>query len=86
MVGENMMLSRIFVNKGVSFPAHGVASEQMTIFVKGSAVYESDNQALEASEGDIIHIPPGIEHADQVTEDTIVLDIFAPPRSDWLKA
>ena len=81
-----MMLSKIFVKKGVSFPAHKIASEQMTIFVKGGAVYESDDETLEATEGDIIHIPAGVEHADKVTEDTIVLDIFAPPRSDWLKA
>ena len=82
---ENLMLSKIFVPKDVTFPAHRLSSEHMTIFVKGSAVYDSADAKLEASEGDIVHIPAGIEHADEVTEDTIVLDIFSPPRQDWLK-
>ena len=82
---ENMMLAQIFVPQGVIFPAHRMSSEQLTLFVKGSAVYESQNNKIEAHGGDIVHIPAGTEHSDQVVEDTIVLDIFSPPRQDWLK-
>ena len=82
---DNMMLAQIFVPKGVSFPAHKMSSEQLTIFVKGRAIYEAGDSKIEAREGDIVYIPGGTEHRDQVTEDTIVLDIFSPPRQDWLK-
>ena len=82
---DNMMLSQIFVPGGVAFPAHRMASEQMTIVVKGSATDQSEQSRLEARAGDIVHIPAGIEHSDRVVEDTIVLDIFSPPRRDWLK-
>ncbi len=82
---DNMMLAQIFVPKGVSFPAHRMSSEQVTIFVKGRAVYESNNNKIEAHAGNIVHIPAGTEHSDQVVEDTLVLDIFSPPRQDWLK-
>jgi quercetin dioxygenase-like cupin family protein len=85
ITAENLMLSKVFVPKGVAFPAHKLSSEHMTIFVKGTAVYESDDETIEASEGDVVYIPAGIEHSDKVTEDTIVLDIFSPPRRDWLK-
>ena len=81
---DNLMMSRIFVPKGVAFPAHRISSEQMTIFVKGSAIYEATDQKIEAHEGDIVHISAGTEHSDKVLEDTIVLDIFSPPRQDWL--
>lgn len=57
----------------------------MTVFVKGAALYETDGEKIKASEGDIVYIPAGTEHTDKVTEDTIVLDIFSPPRHDWLK-
>jgi quercetin dioxygenase-like cupin family protein len=82
---NNMMLSQIFVPAGVAFPNHRLASEQMTIFMKGRAVYESADRKIEAVEGDIVHIESDTEHQDRVTEDTIVLDIFSPPRQDWLK-
>ena len=82
---NNMMMSQIFVPKGVTFPGHRMASEQMTIFVKGAAIYESDDARIEAVEGDIVHIGADVEHNDLITEDTIVLDIFSPPRQDWLK-
>lgn len=81
----NMMLAQIFVPKGVSFPAHRISSEQITIYVKGGAVYQSGQSKIEAREGDILYIPAGTEHSDQVLEDTIVLDVFSPPREDWLK-
>ena len=82
---DNMMLSQIFVPGGVSFPAHSMSSEQLTIFVKGKAIYESGDGKIEARAGDIVHIPSGTEHSDRVVDDTIVLDIFSPPRNDWLK-
>jgi len=85
IVGENLMLAEIFVPKGVRFPSHQNESEQITIYQKGRAVYESAEQSVEASTGDILHIRPGVAHADRVLEDTVVLDIFAPPRHDWLK-
>lgn len=81
----NMMLAQIFVPKGVSFPAHRIPSEQITIYVKGGAVYQSGQSKIEAGEGDILYIPAGTEHSDQVVEDTIVLDVFSPPRIDWLE-
>ena len=81
----NMMLAQIFVPKGVSFPAHRISSEQITIYVKGGAVYQSEQNRIEAREGDILHIPAGVQHSDQVLEDTVVLDVFSPPREDWLK-
>lgn len=81
----NMMLAQIFVPKGVSFPAHRISSEQITIYVKGGAVYQSEQSRIEAREGDILHIPAGVQHSDQVLEDTVVLDVFSPPREDWLK-
>lgn len=82
---DNMMLSQIYVPAGVKFPMHGLNSEQLTIYLKGSAVYESESSKIEAREGDIVHIPAGAAHADEITEDCVVLDIFSPPRSDWLK-
>ena len=82
---DNLMLSQIFVPKGVSFPAHRMSSDQLTIFVKGKAIYESADSKIEADEGDIVYIPSDTEHSDRVVDDTIVLDIFSPPRKDWLK-
>ena len=65
---ENIMLAQIFIPKGISFPAHRISSEQLTFYLKGRAVYQSGESKIEAQEGDIVHIPAGTVHNDQVLE------------------
>jgi quercetin dioxygenase-like cupin family protein len=35
--------------------------------------------------GEVLHIPANVPHCAFAIEDTIDLDIFSPPREDWLR-
>jgi quercetin dioxygenase-like cupin family protein len=34
--------------------------------------------------GEVLHIPSNLTHKAEALEDTLDVDIFAPPRADWL--
>ncbi|MDQ3310196.1 MAG: cupin domain-containing protein, partial [Gemmatimonadota bacterium] len=34
--------------------------------------------------GEVLHIPSGVPHKAEALEDTLDVDIFSPPRQDWL--
>jgi quercetin dioxygenase-like cupin family protein len=34
--------------------------------------------------GEVLHIPSNVVHSAIALEDTVDLDIFSPPRQDWL--
>jgi quercetin dioxygenase-like cupin family protein len=34
--------------------------------------------------GEVLHIPPNVPHKAEAIEDTVDVDIFDPPREDWL--
>jgi quercetin dioxygenase-like cupin family protein len=37
------------------------------------------------NQGEVLHIPSGVEHGAVALEDTLDLDVFSPIREDWLK-
>jgi quercetin dioxygenase-like cupin family protein len=36
-----------------------------------------------AAAGDVVHVPPGVEHSVAAITDAVVVDAFSPPRDDW---
>ena len=36
-------------------------------------------------EGEVLHIPADAPHQAEALEDTFQLDVFSPPREDWLR-
>jgi quercetin dioxygenase-like cupin family protein len=75
ITGTDLKLAQIFVPGGTSFPRHCLPSEQITLFVKGRASYATTDEFIDAQEGDIVHIDAGVEHQDEVLEDTLVVEI-----------
>jgi quercetin dioxygenase-like cupin family protein len=39
---------------------------------------------IDVKAGEVLHIPPHVPHKAEALEDTLDLDIFVPPREDWL--
>jgi quercetin dioxygenase-like cupin family protein len=35
--------------------------------------------------GEVLHIPSNVPHKAEALEDTLDVDIFDPPRQDWLE-
>jgi len=82
--GKNEMLAQVFLKKGCVVASHKHESEQMTFILKGLLELTLPGRKVRVGEGEVLVIPPNLEHGAVALEDTIDLDIFSPVRSDWL--
>ena len=81
------MLSHVHLAKGAVVPMHKHDNEQFTYIVRGRLRFwigEDDNRVVDVRAGDVLHLPSNVPHRAEALEDTLDLDIFAPPRQDWL--
>jgi quercetin dioxygenase-like cupin family protein len=39
---------------------------------------------IDVMAGEVLHIPSLVQHKAEALEDTLDVDIFSPPRQDWL--
>jgi quercetin dioxygenase-like cupin family protein len=39
---------------------------------------------IDVHAGEVLHIPSHVPHRAEALEDTVDVDIFSPPREDWL--
>jgi unsaturated pyranuronate lyase len=84
VVGEKVMLSRILLRKGALVPLHHHENEQVTYILEGALKFQIDGRELVIKAGEVLCIPPNMPHQAEAIEDTLDLDIFYPPRADWL--
>ena len=82
--GKNEMLAQVFLKKGCVVASHKHESEQMTFILKGLLELTLPDRKVRVGEGEVLVIPPNLEHGAVALEDTIDLDIFSPIRNDWL--
>jgi quercetin dioxygenase-like cupin family protein len=85
ITGKKVMLAHIFLKKGCMVAAHSHESEQMTYILSGSMTLRLPDKEVTLNEGDVLHIPSGVEHSAVALDDTLDLDVFSPIREDWLK-
>jgi unsaturated pyranuronate lyase len=84
VVGTNLMVARVLLKKGAVVPMHSHHNEQVTYILEGALRFSIDNQTITVSAGEVLCIPPHMPHEAVALEDTVDLDIFNPPRQDWL--
>jgi quercetin dioxygenase-like cupin family protein len=84
ITGERTMLAHIFLKKGSVVPAHSHDNEQMTYIIKGALKFTINGREIFLKTGEVMHIPSNVIHSAVAVEDTLDLDIFCPPRQDWL--
>jgi quercetin dioxygenase-like cupin family protein len=85
ITGKKVMLAQVFLKKGCMVAAHSHESEQMTYILSGSMTLRLPDKEVTLNEGDVLHIPSGVEHSAVALDDTLDLDVFSPIREDWLK-
>jgi quercetin dioxygenase-like cupin family protein len=85
--GDDMMIAQVFLDRGAVVPKHQHHNEQITYIVSG-ALHFRLGEALEEEvivrAGEVLHIPSNLPHEATALEDTLDVDIFSPPREDWL--
>jgi len=82
--GKNVMLARVFLGKGCIVPLHGHHNEQLSYVLEGKLVFWIDDKPITVQGGEVLLIPPDMPHKIEALEDSLSLDIFDPPREDWI--
>ena len=81
---DRVMLAHVILKKGSIVPAHQHENEQVTYILSGALKFELQGKEIVLRQGDVLHIPSNVVHSAIALEDTLDLDIFSPPRQDWL--
>lgn len=84
VAGEKSMLARIILRKGSIVPTHSHDNEQITYVLEGALKFVIEGKELIVRGGEILVIPSNVPHSAEALEDTVDLDIFCPPRADWI--
>ncbi len=88
--GERMMLAHVYLDKGAIVPTHAHENEQLTYVVEGALRFwigeegSDEVEELVVGAGEVLHIPSHVPHKAEALEDTLDIDVFSPPRQDWL--
>ncbi|MEJ7759310.1 MAG: cupin domain-containing protein [Gemmatimonadaceae bacterium] len=87
ITGDSMMLAHVYLKKGCIVPKHSHMNEQLTYILEGVLRFclgEDQMEEVVVSAGEVLHIPSHVPHMAEALEDTLDVDIFSPPREDWL--
>lgn len=84
VVGGKLMLARVLLKKGSHVPEHRHHNEQVTYILEGALKFRVDGKDVVVGAGEVLCIPPNMPHEAWALEDTVDLDVFTPPREDWL--
>jgi len=84
VVGQDIMLARVLMKKGCIVPLHSHHNEQVTYILEGALKFWIDGKEIVVNAGEVLTIPRNMPHKAEALADTVDLDVFNPPRADWL--
>ena len=87
IVGNRMMLCHIHLKKGCIVPRHQHENEQLTYILEGKLRFwigEDEKKIIDLGVGEVMLIPSWVWHKAEALEDTLDVDVFDPPRQDWI--
>ena len=82
---QNVMLVRHQLSKGWKGTSHRHPHEQLVYVVSGCIVFEADGKTAELRGGDSVVVEGDVEHRAIALEDSEVLDVFVPYRSEYAR-
>jgi quercetin dioxygenase-like cupin family protein len=77
-------MAQIFIAKDGVVPLHHHEHEQFSSLLAGALRFELESKEVVLRQGDVLHIPSNVPHRVVALEDSLALDVFSPPRADWL--
>lgn len=87
ITGTNTMIAQIFLKKNAVVPLHSHHNEQITYVLEGALEFllgDRQEEQVIVRAGEVLTIPPNLPHSARALEDTMDVDVFNPPREDWL--
>ena len=87
ITGEQLMLAHVYLKKGSVVPRHSHENEQLTYILEGALRFKigaEGSEVIVVRAGEVLVIPSNVPHEAEALEDTLDVDVFNPPRQDWL--
>jgi unsaturated pyranuronate lyase len=87
IAAERMMVAHVYLEEACVVPYHSHENEQLTYILEGTLRFrlgEDRAEVVDVHAGEVLHIPSWLPHEAEALERTLDVDIFCPPRQDWL--
>ena len=84
VAGKHGMVVWWKMKAGAHAAPHRHPHEQIVWMLKGRMDFRIGSERRSMTAGDVAVIPGNVEHEGFFAEDTEVIDVFAPPREDFL--
>ncbi len=87
ITAERMMIAHVHLKKGDEVPRHAHENEQLTYILNGALHFwigDNGEREIIVRAGEVLVIPSNVPHRAVALEDTLDVDVFNPPRQDWL--
>jgi len=84
VVGQDIMVARVLMKKGAIVPLHSHHNEQVTYILEGALKFWIDDKEIVVNAGEVLTIPRNMPHKAEALMDTVDIDVFNPPRADWI--
>jgi quercetin dioxygenase-like cupin family protein len=87
ITGDRMMLAHVYLKKGCIVPKHSHDNEQLTYILEGALRFwigDDEAEEIVVHAGEVLLIPSNVPHKAEAIEETLDVDVFSPPRQDWL--
>ncbi len=87
ITGDRIMLAHVYLKKGCVVPKHSHENEQLTYILEGALRFRVGDDGAEeivVRAGEVLLLPSNLPHEAHALEDTLDVDVFSPPREDWL--
>ena len=82
--GERTLLSAFHMEKGSLLPLHSHPNEQTGYLISGHIRLFVGDDLYDAHPGDSWCIPADQPHRAEIVEDSLVIEVFSPVRTDYL--
>ena len=84
---DRMMIAHVYFKRGIEVPRHSHENEQITYILEGALQFHlgaNGEREVIVRAGEVLVIPSYLPHSAVAIEDTLDVDVFNPPRQDWL--
>jgi quercetin dioxygenase-like cupin family protein len=83
--GKSAMIAYFDIAKGEIVPEHSHHNEQISYIVSGTLKFVlGGKDEIVVRGGEVLVIPSNLPHSAEALEDCVAIDVFSPPRQDWI--
>ena len=83
---DRMTLCEITLYKDAVVPLHSHEDEQAGYVARGRLLFKIGNEEQEVVAGHGYVVPSNVPHMVAVLEDSMVVEVFSPPRKEYLES